>query len=79
MALVHIFVNVLDSLDRSNRLHIDMAPILPDEIWGVANHPLIVDLSALNLKNLACVTTPGASIRVFSDSGLCLKSLWKTL
>jgi hypothetical protein len=32
MALVHIFVDVLDSLDRSNRLHIDMAPVLPDKI-----------------------------------------------
>ena len=65
MALVHIFVNVPDSLDRGKRLHIDMAPILPDEIWRVANHSLIVDLIALNFQNLACVTMPGASIRVF--------------
>jgi hypothetical protein len=75
MALVHIFVNVLNSLDRSNRLHIDMAPILPDEIWRVANHPLIVDLIALNFQNLAYVMTSGVSIRVFSYSGLCPKSV----
>src|SRR6266850_3899137 len=79
MALVHIFVDVLDSLDRSNRLHIDMAPVLPDKIWGVANHPLIVNLPALDFKNLACVTMPSASIRVFSDSGLCSKCIGKNL
>jgi len=45
----------------------------------VANHPLIVDLPALDFKNLACVTMPGVSIRVFSDSGLCSKCLGKTL
>jgi hypothetical protein len=70
MALVHILIDVLDSLDRSNRLHIDMAPIPPDEIWGVADDPLIVDLPSLNLQILASVMTPGASIRVFCDSCL---------
>jgi hypothetical protein len=29
MALVHILVDVLYSLDRGNGLHIDMAPVLP--------------------------------------------------
>ena len=79
MALIHIFVNILDSLDRSNRLHIDMGPILLDKIWRVANHPLIVDLIALNFQNLACIIMPGVSIRVFSYSGLCPKRLGKTL
>jgi hypothetical protein len=32
MALIHILVDVLDCLDRSNRLDIDMAPVLPDKI-----------------------------------------------
>jgi hypothetical protein len=34
MALVHILVDVLDGLDRCNRLHINVAPILPDQILG---------------------------------------------
>jgi hypothetical protein len=79
MALIHILVNVLDSLDRSNILHIDMAPIPPDEIWGVADNPLVVDLPFLNLQILASVMMPGASIRVFSNSGLWPKGLGKTL
>jgi len=43
MPLVHILVDVLDCLDRCNRLHIDMAPILPEKIGRVAHHPLVID------------------------------------
>jgi hypothetical protein len=38
MALVHILVDVLDGLDRWNGLHIDVAPILPDQVLGVTHH-----------------------------------------
>jgi len=79
MALVHILVDVLDCLDRSNRLHIDMAPVLPDKIWGVTDHPLVVDLPSPYVMNLASVTTSGAGIRVLSNSSLCSKGLGKTL
>src|SRR6266545_8183784 len=54
-----------------------MAPILPDKIWGMTDHPLIVDLLSLNLKSLARVAMPGASIRVFSNRGLCSKRFEK--
>jgi hypothetical protein len=56
-----------------------MAPVLPDKIWRMADHPLVIDLSSLDLKNLASVMTSGASIRVFSDNSLCSKWLGKTL
>jgi hypothetical protein len=42
MALVDILVDVLDSLDRGNRLYVDMAPVLPEEIGRMAHHPLVV-------------------------------------
>jgi hypothetical protein len=42
IALVDILVDVLDSLDRGNRLHINMAPILPDKILAVTANPSIV-------------------------------------
>jgi hypothetical protein len=79
VALIHIFVDVLDSLDRSNRLHINVTPVLPDEIRGVTDDPLVVDLPALDLKILHNVAAPGASIRVLSDSGLWSEGLGKTL
>jgi hypothetical protein len=47
MALVDIFENVLDSFDRCNRLNVDMAPILPNEIFVMANNPSIVKMISL--------------------------------
>jgi hypothetical protein len=79
MALIHILVDVLNCLDRGNRLHIDMAPVLPDKIWRMIDHPLVIDLSSLDLKNLASVVTFNASIRVLSDNSVCSKWLGKTL
>jgi hypothetical protein len=56
-----------------------MAPILSDKIWRMTDHPLVIDLSSLDLKNLASVTVSGASIRVFSDNSLCSNWLGKAL
>ena len=77
MALVHILVDVLDSLDRCNRLYIDVTAILPDEIPGVADNPSIVNLLSFDNMRLASVAMPGASIGVFSDCGLLPKVLRK--
>ena len=82
MALVHILVDVLDCLDRGNGLHIDVAVIFPDEIPGVTDNPLIVNLIPSSPSNTMClpsVMTSGASIRVLSDSGLLSGGLWKAL
>jgi hypothetical protein len=47
MALVDILVDVLDSLDRGNRLHIDMAPVLPDKILAMTDNPSIVKVISI--------------------------------
>ena len=44
MSLVHILVDVLDGLDRSNGLHIDVTAIPPNQIPGVTDHPSVVNL-----------------------------------
>jgi hypothetical protein len=77
MALVHILVDVLDGLDRCNGLHIDVAPILPDQVPGVTHNPSIVHLLPANLNSPASVAMPGASIRVLSDGSLLLELLGK--
>ena len=79
MALVHILVDVLDGLDRSNRLHIDVAPVLPDQVLGVTNHPAIISLPPSNLNSPASVATPGAGIRVLSDGCLLPELLGEAL
>jgi hypothetical protein len=79
MALVHILVDVLNSLDRGNRLNVNMAAILPDEIFRVADNPLIVNLLSSDLISQVSIRAPGACIRVFCDGGLCSKRLRKAL
>jgi hypothetical protein len=65
MALVHILVNIFECFDGGDRLYIDVAAILPDKIWGVADHPSIVNLhiifDSMSPKGIA---SPGACIRV---------------
>ena len=50
-----------------------------NNIGGMADHPLIVNLLSLNLKRLASIMMSGESIRVFSDCGFSFKGLGKTL
>ena len=56
-----------------------MAAILPDEIFRVADNPLVVNLLSSNLISMASIRAPGAHIRVFCDGGLCSKRLRKAL
>ena len=56
-----------------------MTVILPDEIFGVADNPLIVDLLISNLICMASIRPPGVSIRVFCDGSLLPKWLRKAL
>jgi hypothetical protein len=80
MALVHILVNVLDSFDRGNGLHINMTPVLPDEILAMTNDPSVVDLIYVLwacTNDLASVKMPCPCIRVFYDSGALIKGLRK--
>jgi hypothetical protein len=82
MALVDKLVDVLDSFDRGNGLHIDMTPVLPDEILAVTDNPSVVDLmcsvslSCLNV--LPCVMTSCPGIGVFSNAGVLKKRLGKS-
>src|ERR1700733_5628350 len=78
MALVDIFENVLDSLDRGNRLDVNVASILPDEIFVVANHPSVVDMISSNLSDLTSVRAPSSGITVICDSGMLHKGLGKS-
>ena len=47
MALVDVFVNVLDSLDQTNTLHVDIAPVLPEQNNAEWNNTAIIDLLAI--------------------------------
>jgi hypothetical protein len=81
MALVHILVDALDGFDRGNGLHIDMTPVLPDEILAVTDHPSIVHLIPVPLtcvKGLPSVETPCPGIRVFCDRSALIEGLGKT-
>ena len=46
VALVDIFVDVLDPLDRPNTLYIDMASVLPEQKDAEWNDKTIVDFLA---------------------------------
>ena len=81
MALVHILVDLLDGLDRSNGLHIDVTAIPPNETPGVTDHPSVLNLLCpVPSTQLMCpdsVAPPGASIGVFSDSSVHPEQLRK--
>ena len=47
MALVDVFVDVLDSLDRTDTLHVDMAPVLPEQKDAEWNNSAIIDHLAI--------------------------------
>jgi hypothetical protein len=79
MTLVDILVNIFDGLDRHNRLYIDVASVLPDEILAMANDPSIVQVMLSNLNSLASVGAPSPCIRVISDCGMLPKGLRKPL
>src|SRR6266446_5613380 len=79
MTLVDIFVYIFDGLNRRNRLHIDVASVLPDEILAVANDPSVVKEMSSNLNSLASVGAPSPCIRVISDCGVLSKGLRKPL
>src|ERR1700679_209979 len=80
MALVHILVDVLDSFDRGNRLHINVTPVLPDEILAVTDDPSVVHLIPALLtcpEGLPSVKTPCPGIGVFCDRGALIEGLGK--
>ncbi len=80
MAFVDILVNVFDCFDRGNRLHIDMTPVLPDEILVVTDDPSVVNLEPLVwtcANGVASVMMSCPGIRVFSDSGTLIERLGK--
>ena len=67
MALVHILVNILEGFDGDNRLNVNMAAVLPDEILGVADHSLIVDMHTTNNASLPSVRSPGVGVTVICE------------
>jgi hypothetical protein len=80
VTLVHILVDVLDSFDRGNGLHIDVTPVLPDEILAVTDDPSVVDPILViwtRANDLPSVETPCPGIRVFRDGGTLIERLGK--
>ena len=67
--------------NRHNRLHIDVAPILPDQVLGVTHYPAIVNLCPSNLHRPASVMMPDASISKWSLNflGMLLEHLSLTM
>jgi hypothetical protein len=56
LSFVNVPVDILDSLDGSNALNIDVTLIFPEQIVAVGNHPAIVNLLAFNLSSMACIS-----------------------
>jgi hypothetical protein len=78
VALVHILVDVLDGFDRGNGLHIDVTPVLPDEILAVTDNPSVVNPKPVAWPckgGLPSVETSCPRIGVFSDCGTLIKGL----
>ena len=79
MAFVDILENVLDSLDRGNRLDVNMAAVLPDEIGTVSEDPTIVDLLSSDLMCASSVPVFVGCIGILRDGCLIPEWLWKVL
>ena len=62
MTLIDILVDILDSLDRSNGLNINVMLVLFDQVFAVANNPTVVNLFASDFMHGASVTASHASI-----------------
>ena len=80
MALIYILEYVPDSLDRGNRLHINVTSILSDEIFAMTDNPSVVNLIFVTwtcANSLASVKTPCPRIRVISDGDMLFKSFGK--
>ena len=78
-ALVDVFVNVFDPLDRPNTLYVDMASVLPEQKDAEWNDKTIVDLLATGKSVcLSSITTAEIGIRVIGDGGLVMEWLGKT-
>jgi len=56
MSFVDIFVDILDSLDRSNALDIDMTAVLPDKPFAVWYNPAVINHMTAMLKLCSSVT-----------------------
>src|ERR1700689_2029915 len=73
MTLVDILVDVFDGLERRGTLHIDVALILPDQIWTIRNHPAVVHLHIIganfNFASPSIVTSAIRGIGVFREGG----------
>jgi hypothetical protein len=79
VALVDIFVDVLQGLDGGDDLNVDVTAVLPQEIGIVGNHPAIVDLFPPDLKCLASVATPAGCIGILCDGGVLPEGFGKIL
>jgi hypothetical protein len=64
VALVDVLVNVLYGLDGCDTLDIDVAAVLPEQIWIVGNYPAIINLLPIVLKSSSSITTSENSIGV---------------
>jgi hypothetical protein len=70
MALIYVFVDVLDCLDIGDDLHIDVAVILSAEVGVVVNDPAIVQV-VLALANRASVFAPAHPPPRISECDAC--------
>src|SRR5260221_14700948 len=80
MAFVDILVDVLDCFDGGNGLHIDVTPVLPDEILVVTDNPSVINLELLVwtcANGVASVTMSCPGIGVLSDGSTLIEGLGK--
>src|ERR1700733_3140291 len=69
MAFVDVLVDVLDTFDRGSALHIDVALILPDQIWTIRNDPTVIQLMIIHCNSPAIVRPAIAGIRILRQGG----------
>jgi hypothetical protein len=80
MALVDVFVNVLDSLDRSTDFKIDMTVEFGREVWVIRNDITVVKDMAPGIGVGATIVGPSIfGITIIAKFSLFTKLLWKTL
>ena len=78
---VYVFVDVFDTFDAAGGLHIEVTPVLTEQIWVVGYNPAAVNvivklIVALDGYKLWAVLR-SLVLRVAISLDLCLLAIWK--
>jgi len=77
MALVYIFVDILDAPYSKGQLHIDVTYKEKEEEGHMGNHPLVVKLGTTNVMFPAIIPVMIRGVAITAKSCGCLEWFWK--